>query len=44
MITNLAAGMSSEPLSHDQTMHHATAAAGDMQRLLTAFLEEAGDD
>ncbi len=44
MITNLAAGMSAEPLSHDQTMRHATAAAGDMARLLTAFLEELGDD
>ncbi len=44
MVTNLAAGMSAEPLSHDQTMRHATAAAGDMQRLLTAFLEETGDD
>jgi len=44
MITNLAAGLSSEPLSHDQTMRHATAAAGDMTRLLTAFLEELGND
>ena len=44
MITNLAAGMSDQPLSHDQTMHHATAAAGDMTRLLTAFLKELPDD
>jgi purine-nucleoside phosphorylase len=44
MITNLAAGMSAEPLSHAQTMRHATAAAGDMARLLTAFLEDGGDD
>jgi purine-nucleoside phosphorylase len=40
MITNLAAGMSDAPLSHAQTMRHATAAAGDMTRLLTAFVEE----
>lgn len=39
MITNLAAGMATEPLSHAQTMRHATAAAGDMARLLAAFLE-----
>jgi len=44
MITNLAAGMSAEPLSHEQTMRHATAAAGDMTRLLTAFLEDLPDD
>ena len=44
MITNLAAGMSDEPLSHDQTMRHATAAVGDMARLLTAFLEEIGPE
>jgi len=44
MITNLAAGMSAEPLSHAQTMRHATAAAGDMARLLTAFLKDSGDD
>jgi hypothetical protein len=36
--------MSAEALSHDQTMRHATAAAGDMGRLLAAFLEEMGDD
>ncbi len=44
MITNLAAGMSSGALSHDQTMHHAVAAAGDMTRLLTAYLEEHSDE
>lgn len=43
MITNLAAGLSDEALSHEHTMKHATAAAGDMQRLLTAFLEELND-
>jgi len=44
MITNLAAGLSDEALSHGHTMKHATAAAGDMTRLLTAFLEELSDD
>jgi len=39
MITNLAAGLSDEDLSHEHTMKHATAAANDMRRLLTAFLE-----
>lgn len=43
MITNLAAGLSDESLSHEHTMKHATAAAGDMQRLLTAFLEDLDD-
>ena len=43
MITNLAAGLSDEALSHDHTMKHATAAAGDMERLLTAFLERSDD-
>lgn len=44
MITNLAAGLSKESLSHAHTMKHATAAAGDMTRLLTAFLEDLSDD
>jgi purine-nucleoside phosphorylase len=43
MITNLAAGMAAEPLSHEQTMRHATAAAGDVARLLEAFLEALDD-
>ncbi|MGD1877389.1 MAG: purine-nucleoside phosphorylase [Kiloniellaceae bacterium] len=43
MITNLAAGMSGEPLSHAHTMKHAKAAAADMGRLIAAFLES-GDD
>jgi purine-nucleoside phosphorylase len=43
MITNLAAGLSDEDLSHEHTMKHATAAAGDMRRLLTAFLEDLDD-
>ena len=44
MITNLAAGLSKESLSHAHTMKHATAAAGDMTRLLTAYLEDLSDD
>ena len=44
MITNLAAGLSKESLSHAHTMKHATAAAGDLTRLLTAYLEVLTDD
>ena len=40
MITNLAAGMSNEALSHEQTMRAATGAAIDMTRLLSAYFEE----
>lgn len=43
MITNLAAGLSEERLSHEHTVKHATAAAGDLRHLLTAFLEEMND-
>lgn len=43
MVTNLAAGMAAEPLSHAQTMTHAAAAAGDVARLLAVFLEEDRD-
>ncbi len=39
MITNLAAGMDAAPISHAQTLDVATRAAGDMQRLLVAFLQ-----
>jgi xanthosine phosphorylase len=38
-ITNLAEGMGGEPLSHEQTLRHATAAAGDLVRLIVAFCE-----
>jgi purine-nucleoside phosphorylase len=38
-ITNLAAGMEEAPLDHAQTLHFAQQAAGDLSRLLTAFLE-----
>jgi purine-nucleoside phosphorylase len=36
-ITNLAEGMGGEALSHEQTLRHATAAAGDLTRLIVEF-------
>jgi xanthosine phosphorylase len=36
-ITNLAEGMGGETLSHEQTLRHAAAAAGDLARLVEAF-------
>jgi xanthosine phosphorylase len=39
-ITNLAEGMGGEPLSHEQTLRHAAAAAADLTRLIEAFCEE----
>ncbi|MCW3062889.1 MAG: purine-nucleoside phosphorylase [Solirubrobacterales bacterium] len=39
-ITNLAEGMSEEPLSHDQTLRDAERASGDLTRLLLRFLEK----
>jgi xanthosine phosphorylase len=38
VITNLAEGMSEEPLSHEQTLRDAARAAVDLARLLPAFL------
>jgi xanthosine phosphorylase len=38
-ITNLAEGLSSEPLSHEQTLRDAQRAAGALGDLLTAFVE-----
>jgi xanthosine phosphorylase len=38
VITNLAEGMSDEPLSHDQTLRAAEAGAGDLSRLLLEFI------
>jgi purine-nucleoside phosphorylase len=38
IITNMAAGMSNEELSHDQTMNNAAMAANDLQALLGEFL------
>ncbi len=40
VITNAAAGMAAERLSHEQTMHHAGRAAADVTRLLTAFFAQ----
>ena len=37
-ITNLAEGMSDEPLSHEQTLRAAEAGAGDLARLLLEFI------
>jgi xanthosine phosphorylase len=39
-ITNLAEGMGGEELSHEQTLRHANAAAGDLTRLIVAFCGE----
>jgi xanthosine phosphorylase len=38
VITNLAEGMSDEPLSHEQTLSAAEAGAGDLARLLLEFV------
>jgi xanthosine phosphorylase len=38
VITNLAEGMSDEPLSHQQTLAAAESAAGDLARLLLQFI------
>ena len=38
VITNLAEGMSDEPLSHEQTLRAAESAAGDLARLLLEFI------
>ncbi len=42
VITNLAEGLSEEPLSHEQTLSDAERAAGDLTRLLLGFLERVG--
>jgi len=39
VLTNLGAGLADETLSHDQTLHFASLAAADLQRLVIAFLE-----
>ena len=41
-ITNLAEGMGGEPLSHEQTLHYAEAAAGDLSRLVLGFCQALG--
>lgn len=40
IITNLGAGMSDEPLSHEHTMKIAEAAAGDLRRLLNRMIAD----
>jgi xanthosine phosphorylase len=42
VITNLAEGMSDEPLSHDQTLRAAEAGAGDLTRLVLEFIPRLG--
>lgn len=44
VITNLAEGLSDQPLSHEQTLHDAQRAAGDLGRLLLGFVERIGAD
>ncbi len=46
VITNLGVGLSDEPVDHDHTLRNAAAAAADLERLLTGFLEgwTAGDE
>ncbi|WP_448190673.1 purine-nucleoside phosphorylase [Azospirillum sp. sgz301742] len=39
VITNLGVGLSDEPVDHDHTLRNAAAAATDLERLLTGFLE-----
>jgi len=38
VLTNLAAGMSDDPINHDQTLHFADLAAKDLIKLVTAFV------
>ena len=42
VITNLAEGLSPEPLTHEHTLAAAAAAAGDLQRVLHRFVEDLG--
>jgi xanthosine phosphorylase len=43
VITNLAEGMSEEPLSHEQTLRSAERGAGDLTRLLLTFIARLAD-
>jgi xanthosine phosphorylase len=43
VITNLAEGMSDEPLSHEQTLRAAESGAGDLSRLLLEFIPRLSD-
>lgn len=40
IVTNLAAGLASKPLSHAETLHQASGAAADLERLLHALVPE----
>ena len=42
VVTNLAEGLADEPPSHEQTLAQADRAAGDLARLLGAFLDDLG--
>jgi purine nucleoside phosphorylase len=44
VVTNLAAGMTAAPLSHEQTLAASSRAAGDLARLLAAALPEIARD
>jgi xanthosine phosphorylase len=44
VITNLAAGMSDEKISHENTLHFAALGAGNLQRLIMAFLAKSALD
>lgn len=44
IITNLAAGMTVSPISHDETLAQAAATAATLERLLVAFLRGLADD
>jgi purine nucleoside phosphorylase len=43
-ITNLAAGLGDEPLSHEQTLRDGQRAAAGLTRLLPALIERIGAD
>lgn len=43
VLTNLAAGLSDEVLSHEQTLHYGKAAADDLTRLVLGFLARQGE-
>ena len=43
VITNLAEGMTEEPLSHEQTLVNAERGAGELTRLLLAFIPRLAD-
>ena len=44
VITNLGVGLGDGPVDHDQTLRAASAAASDLERLLTGFLDGLNED